>query len=417
MAGCPARPADCPGDSRDPCTRPRLRGPSVRAVVCAHGALEVTDLPDPRPGRGQLVLDVRRCGICGSDLHAKDHGDALDEVMVELGYHDSVRPDRPTVLGHELCGEVVERGRGAGRGPVVGDLVVSFPLVRAGGRGGPVHLVGLSPQAPGGYAERVVVESAMSLVVPHGLPAEVAVLTEPLAVAHHAVRRSEVARRDVAVVLGCGPVGLAVVALLKARGVRTVVASDPSPGRRDLAVRCGADVVVDPTDTSPWDVAAEGQRWVRSAPQLLGLAVSSMEGLRRVPGWVPLYRAAEALGAAEMRRPVVFECVGVPGMLEHVLSAAPVHSRVVVVGVCMGEDTLRPTMAVNKELDLRFVLGYTPLELRDSLHLLAEGRVDLSPLVTGTVGLDGVAAAFEALRDPEAHAKVLVDPASDARVP
>lgn len=385
--------------------------------MCAHGALEVAEVPDPVPGRGQLVLDVRRCGICGSDLHAMDHGDALDEVMVELGYDDSVRPDRPTVLGHELCGEVVERGRGAGRGPRVGDLVVSFPLVRAGGGGGDVHLVGLSPKAPGGYAERVLVESALSLVVPNGLAPEVAVLTEPLAVAHHAVRRSEVGRRDVALVLGCGPVGLAVIALLKARGVRCVVASDPAPGRRALAQRCGADVVVDPAVDSPWDAGAAEQRWIRSAPQLLGLAVTSMEGLRRVPGWVHLYRAAEALGAAEMKRPVVFECVGVPGMLDEVIAAAPVQARVVVVGVCMGEDTIRPTMAVNKEVDLRFVLGYTPLELRDSLHLLADGEVDLSPLVTGTVGLDGVAAAFAALRDPDAHAKVLIDPAGSALAP
>ena len=89
-------------------------------------------------------------------------------------------------------------------------------------------------------------------------------------------------------------------------------------------------------------------------------------------------------------------------------------TRVVVVGVCMGADRIRPSMAVNKEIELRFVLGYTPLELRDTLHLLAEGEVDASPLVTGTVGLDGVAGAFVALAGAERHAKVLVDPSSDA---
>ena len=96
------------------------------------------------------------------------------------------------------------------------------------------------------------------------------------------------------------------------------------------------------------------------------------------------------------------------------LAEAPLRSRVVVVGVCMGQDAIRPTMAINKELELRFVLGYTPLELRDALHQLADGVVDGTPLITGTVGLDGVAGAFEALGDPEAHAKVLVDPSSDA---
>jgi threonine dehydrogenase-like Zn-dependent dehydrogenase len=83
----------------------------------------------------------------------------------------------------------------------------------------------------------------------------------------------------------------------------------------------------------------------------------------------------------------------------------------------MQPDGLRPVMAINKEIDLRFVLGYTPREFRDSLHLLAEGKVNAAPVVTGTVGLDGVDTAFTALRDPEAHAKILVNPASDATAP
>lgn len=384
----------------------------MRAVVCADRALRVEDVPDPRPARGQLLLAVERCGICGSDLHAKDHGEQLDEVMVEVGYDDSIRPDRPTVLGHEVCGRVLERGPGAGRGPKEGDLVVPFPLQRAQDQ---VHLTGLSPLASGGYAERMLSEAALTFTVPNGLSAEQAALTEPMAVALHAVRRGAPAKGDVAVVLGCGPVGLGVVLQLKARGVRTVVASDLSPGRRELARRCGADVVVDPAVESPFDAgAALAKGWLRTAPELLDLAVGSMRSLRRLPGWHHAFRAADALGQVDPARPVVFECVGVPGMLDRVLADAPLRSRIVVVGVCMGQDAIRPTMAINKELDLRFVLGYTPLELRDALHQLADGDVDGSPLVTGTVGLEGVAGAFEALGDPDAHAKVLVDPSSDA---
>jgi threonine dehydrogenase-like Zn-dependent dehydrogenase len=147
------------------------------------------------------------------------------------------------------------------------------------------------------------------------------------------------------------------------------------------------------------------------------LAVGSMDKLRRVPGWRHVFRAADALGAATPTGPVVFECVGVPGMIESVVSSAPLNARVVVVGVCMGGDSFRPSMAINKELDLRFVLCYTPLEFRDTLHALADGKVDAGALVTGTVGLDGVAAAFTALGDPERHAKILVDPASSATAP
>jgi threonine dehydrogenase-like Zn-dependent dehydrogenase len=216
-------------------------------------------------------------------------------------------------------------------------------------------------------------------------------------------------------VLGCGPVGLAVICWLRARGVRTIVASDLSAGRRALAERCGAHVVVDPTEESPYAVAAG--KHVTSAPDLFRYALGSMDRLRRVPGWQHVFRAADALGVASPSGPVVFECVGVPGMIESVVSAAPMASRVVVVGVCMGGDSFRPSMAINKELDLRFVLCYTPLEFRDTLYALADGKVDASALVTGTVGLDGVAGAFEALADPEKHAKILVDPTSAATSP
>jgi threonine dehydrogenase-like Zn-dependent dehydrogenase len=93
-----------------------------------------------------------------------------------------------------------------------------------------------------------------------------------------------------------------------------------------------------------------------------------------------------------------------------VAASAPLNSRIVVVGVCMGEDRLRPSLAIAKEIDMRFVFGYTPLEFRDTLHLLADGKVDASALVTGTVGLDGVGVAFDALAHPDAHAKILIDP-------
>ena len=384
----------------------------MRAVACEDTKLSVVELPDPTPGKGQLVLGVLRCGICGSDLHAREHCDDLAEVMVELDYGQFMRRSTSTVLGHEFVGQVRERGRGVRKEFREGAHVAVFPLVRVDGA---VHPTGLSPLAPGAYAEQVLVEQSLSFLVPNGLAPDVAALTEPMAVALHAVNRGDVAKKDVAIVLGCGPVGLAVICWLKARGVRTIVASDLSPGRRALATRCGADTVVDPTDASPYDVASA--KFMTSAPDLLDMAVDSMDKLRRVPGWRHVFRAADAAGVAMPTGPVVFECVGVPGMIESVVSQAPLAARVVVVGVCMGADRFRPSMAINKELDLRFVLGYTPLEFRDTLHALADGKVDASALVTGTVGLDGVANAFDALADPERHAKVLIDPVSDATTP
>lgn len=385
----------------------------MKAVSCELGTLSVVDLPDPRPGEGQLVLDVAACGICGSDLHAKDHADELADVLAGVGYDDCIRRSTPTVMGHEFSGVVAERGPRTPRALRTGMRVVSFPMVRAHGG---VQLTGLSPLAPGGYAEQVVVEASLTFAVPNGLGLDIAALTEPMAVALHAVRRSEIAKRDTAVVIGCGPVGLAVICHLKALGVATIIASDFSPARRALAARCGADVVVDPTVDSPYEKSV-GKGMVTDFSGLGELAVGSMEKLRKIPGWELIYRAADAVGAAGPKRPVIFECVGVPGMIDGVIGAAPLNSRVVVVGVCMSADRIQPAMAIGKEIDLRFVFGYTPMEFRDSLHMLADGKLDAAPMVTGTVGLGGVAAAFEALGDPETHAKILIDPRSDVTAP
>lgn len=156
---------------------------------------------------------------------------------------------------------------------------------------------------------------------------------------------------------------------------------------------------------------------MRDAPSAFELAVGTREKLEKLPvGWWHAWRLAEKLGAAP-KHPVVFECVGVPGVIDGIVHGAPLWTRVVVVGVCVGTDQFTPAMAINKELDLRFVLGYTPLEFRDTLHMLADGKIDPRPLITGTVGLEGVEAAFAALGDPEAHAKVLIDPRSTATAP
>ena len=112
-------------------------------------------------------------------------------------------------------------------------------------------------------------------------------------------------------------------------------------------------------------------------------------------------------------RSCVFECVGVPGMIAQLVDSAPLRSRIVVVGVCMEQDAFMPAMAGTKEIEFRFVFGYDPGEFHQTLQMMADGRVDVRPFITGTVGLAGVEAAFDALGDPERHAKILVDPRSD----
>lgn len=386
----------------------------MKSVTCTNAKLDVVDAPTPTPAKGQLLIEVLRCGICGSDLHARHHCDELADVMAESGYDAFMRSNQSVVFGHEFCGEVLDYGPGTRKAPRPGTPVVALPLLR---RGKEVHGIGLSTMAPGAYAEQLLVEQSLTFAVPNGLSPEVAALTEPMAVGWHAVRRGEVGKGDVAIVIGCGPIGLAVICMLKAHGVRTVIASDFAPGRRALATACGADVVVDPAQDSPYETDAS-RKHLHGILEAFDLAVGTIEKLQRLRlPWWHVWRAAEAAGAATPKHPVVFECVGVPGIIDGIIASAPLFSRVVVVGVCMGSDQLRPAMAINKEIDLRFVLGYTPLEFRDTLHMLADGKVNVAPLITGTVGLAGVEAAFDALGDPEAHAKILIDPRSDATQP
>jgi threonine dehydrogenase-like Zn-dependent dehydrogenase len=350
----------------------------MRAVVMRDGALVVDDCAEPPLQAGQVRAEVLACGICGSDLHALAHADRLVEMSRIAGAEPgSMAPavmdlDRDVVMGHEFCARVLEVGDNVGNCSP-DDVVVSLPIVmEAGG----IHAVGYSNDYPGGYAERLVLSDMLTMPVPNGLDPRHAALTEPMAVGLHAVEMSRLgqdgaAPRHAAVVLGCGPVGLAVITALRLAGVETIVAADLSPTRRALAAAMGATEVVDPTEEPA--VAA----W------------------RRVDGRRPL---------------VVFEAVGVPGMLDAVMVDAPRGSQVLVVGVCMQPDTVRPMIAVGKELNLQFVLGYDPVQFQTTLRRIAEGEIDVAPMITGEVGLEGVADAFGALADPDAHAKILVVP-------
>lgn len=379
----------------------------MRAVVCHDGELEVTDIPAPTPGKGQVLIDVERCGICGSDLHARRHADELADSAVAVGYDSAMRPDHRVVMGHEISGTVAAYGPGTRKQWKVGTRVVGLPLIKnADG----VRLVGFDEASNGGYAEQVVLQESFTFAVPDGLSAEKAAFTEPLAVALHAVRRGSVGKKQPAYVIGCGPIGLAVILMLKAAGVRKVIASDFSARRRELATACGADVVVDPAVQGPFE-AVPFTGPLASVPELLSFAFDAVEKVRRVPGlpWAQMMRVANTLGAGPSG-PVIFECVGVPGIIEQIVSSAPLRSRVVVAGVCMEPDTFRPASAINKEIDLRFVFGYDPGEFAETLAMLGSGTVDPTPLHTDTVGLDGLADAFDALGNPEQHAKILVNP-------
>lgn len=357
----------------------------MRAVIRRNKQLVCDEVAELEPAEGQVLVRTLACGICGSDLHALHHMEHMIDLSRRAGGTDNgFDPTADTVFGHEFCAEVLDFGPGTSRALKPGARVVSVPatLTAAG-----VELLGFSNRLPGGFAERMLLTEAMLLEVPNGLPTDQAALTEPFAVGAHAVAKARLDPDSVCLVIGCGPVGLAVIAGLKAKGHGPVIAADFSPRRRAAAEMLGADVVLDPAVESPHE------RW-----EALG---------------VPKSRAAQSMMqmmGGRFGRPVIFECVGAPGVLQALIEAAPAGAQIVVAGVCMETDRIEPSIAVTKEIELSFVLGYTPDEFAATLRNLAEGVIDVSGLVTGQVGLEGVAKAFKDLGDPEAHVKILVRP-------
>ncbi|MBI5735115.1 MAG: alcohol dehydrogenase catalytic domain-containing protein, partial [Mycolicibacterium neoaurum] len=219
----------------------------MRTAVLRAGAMVVRDdVPEPVPGPGQVLVAVKACGICGSDLHFAAHGDQMLAAGAEMeGMPDTLAGidlAADVYLGHEFSAEVLEAGPGTDA-PAPGTLVTSVPvLVTPTG----LDRIVSSNHTVGGSSERMLLSAPLLLPVPNGLDARHAALTEPLAVGLHAVNTSKIERGETALVIGCGPIGIAIVAALKYRGVETIVASDFSPTRRTLAEVVGAHVSVDP---------------------------------------------------------------------------------------------------------------------------------------------------------------------------
>ncbi|MBV9319808.1 MAG: zinc-binding dehydrogenase [Mycobacterium sp.] len=335
----------------------------MRAAVLRNGRMVLRDdVPDPVPGPGQVLVAVRSCGICGSDLHFAAHGAEVLALGGAGGFGDmGVNLNHDVFMGHEFSAEILEAGPDTDTHSS-GTLVTSIPVLLSD-KG--IEPIVFSNRTVGGYAERMLLSAPLLLPIPNGLDPKHAALTEPMAVGLHAVNKSNIQRGETALVLGCGPIGIAIVAALQARGVETIVAADFSSKRRELAATMGAHQTADPAQGSPFDAGAPA---------------------------------------------VVFEAVGVPGIIDDVLLRAKPGTRLIVAGVCMQPDTVHPFFAIAKEINVQFVLAYNPNEFAESLRAIAEGQVDVTPVITGEVGLDGVGAAFDDLADPERHCKILVKP-------
>lgn len=326
----------------------------MKAAVLDAGRFHVTDVADPVPGPSDLILRVTGCGVCGSDLKARG--------AMPAG----------TVMGHELCGEVVAMGAEVGDVWRLGVQAAVLPVFSCGRcdecRSGEVAhcaqaaLVGLGG-APGGFAEYVRVSAALSFAMPDHLSDTSGLLVEPFAVGLHTARAGRVGSGDRVLVVGGGSVGLTTARWARELGAATVTVSDPVAARRDAAAGFGATAVLDPT--------------------------------------------VEELGGPY---DVVFECVGAPGLLDACAGVADHHGRVVVAGVCAEPDPFLQLVPLLKELTVTFSVYYSPEEFRTVIDAFGSGRIDPAPLLSRSVGLDALDGLFDAMAAGSDELKLAVDP-------
>ena len=335
------------------------------AVFHGPGApLSVEEVAAPTAGPGQMVLKVKHCGVCGTDLHYTEDG-----TPVAAG----------AVIGHEFCGEVVEIGEGVAGDWKLGDRAVSMPFVGCGTcvnclAGKPIWCRAMrshaSGQLSGGFAQFTAVGAAGSVKLPDSVSWDEAALVEPMAVGLHGVRRARLDAGANVLVVGAGPVGLGVVVWAKALGARRIVVTARSSRGADMALALGATDFI------------EGDRDVRRA-------------FRKLTGASP---------------DAVFECVGAPGILERCMAYAPIGGQVVVIGGCMKPDLITPAVGINKELTLTFALAYDLSDYAVTVDRLARGQVDPTVMITDRVDFAAFPAAFEALRNRTHQCKVLLSP-------
>jgi (R,R)-butanediol dehydrogenase/meso-butanediol dehydrogenase/diacetyl reductase len=349
----------------------------MNALVWRPGpSLAHETVPEPPPPTpGQAIVEVAFCGICGTDISEYTHG----PVMIRPGPHPLTGARPPMILGHEFSGRVAALGPGAD-GFQVGQRVVVDPCWRCGEcfwcQRGDYQIckvggsVGLA--SDGALARYVTVPAEGLVALPDSVDDQVAALTEPLAVALHAAHRGEVQAGSRVLIQGYGPIGAAVLLASRACGAKEVFVSEPSAARRELAGKMGASAAFDPAACS---VRAE------------------------------VYQRTGRIGPD-----VVFECTGIPALLEDSVSSVRKGGRVVAVGIGPGSAQLPGRQIVPYEREIVGSLGYRG-DLPRVVELLASGRMDPKPLITSVVSLEeAIPGAFDVLAGgASSEMKILID--------
>jgi (R,R)-butanediol dehydrogenase/meso-butanediol dehydrogenase/diacetyl reductase len=335
------------------------------AVYKGNQQLRIEEIPTPTPGPGQVLIKVKYCAICGTDVH---------------GYlYDAAPPG--TVMGHEYCGTVVELGPGVSSWNE-GDRVVGGGGTPPPGKA-PKYItdprfsyltMGFADRPPGAYAEYVLMEEWAPVPVPDGVSDEAAAMCEPCAIAVHAVRISQLRLGDSVAVLGAGPIGLLCIQAAMAAGAGAVFVSEPSPTRGHAALDLGADAVIDPTKED---------------------AVARMVSLT---------------GGSGPR--VVFDCAGARSSLDQAMNMTSRHGQVVLVALAWEHTSVLPAEWITREVNLQASFGSRPEDWRIALDLLRSGKITVEPMLNETdfIPLDAIQEAFESLIKPTTQLQMVVKP-------
>ncbi|CAA0125270.1 Starvation-sensing protein RspB [Halioglobus japonicus] len=327
-----------------------------------HGVddLRLDNIAPPACGPDDLIVQVRECGICGSDLGY-------------LAMGGLTGPDTPMPLGHELWGVVHEIG-GNVTHVAPGDRVVVQPMSNGNNIGNGGGEGGFSPYL---LVRNAALDSGSTLKIPQELPEKYGALVEPLSVAQHGANRVAATAADKAVIFGAGPIGLSMVQVLHYRGLENVVVVDLSDRRLDAARAMGAQTLRadDPQLTQ----------------KLIGHhGTSSFFGMP-MPGST-----------------ILFEATGVRAVFENIVAIAGPGSRICLTGVHKEAATVDLVMLLAKEVAIIPAMGYDK-EFEEVFAMLQSGKIDPSVMVTHHFPLSEIAAAFAMARDPHNAIKVMVD--------
>jgi len=321
------------------------------AVFKKEGLLAVEEVPVPPVGKKDVLIRVKYCAICGSDLHRYAFG------MLKPG----------AIMGHEYVGSVVEIGQEV-KGFAVGDRVTRWGGRIVPGRDSPnfpprfsARERGFLEKRSGAYAEYMSVKSENLFKVPEEVPDLDASLLEPLVVVVHAMRISKLRLGDQAVVLGAGPIGLFAVQCAGLAGALAVYVSEIDPARREIALKLGAKEAFDPR-----------------AVNLVG----------------------EIVKRTEIGADVAFECAGAKPTLQQALELVRRGGRVMVVSLAWEECDCLPVEWVGREVEMKACYSHLNSDWAIGLSLLQQKKVQASPMISKVVPLEEAQEAFQELLRP-----------------